>query len=157
MDLTSARVRRLAFTNSIKRKGLKLDPKLIEEGNHRMDGGHEAMMRLLQKPLRPTAVLTSNDMTAIGAMGAISERGLKIPLDISLIGFDDIELSAFTQPGLTTVRLSRQEIAKVAFRALYGAKDDTSAKGAEFTIRPTLIERKTTGPVPGKRAPRHPA
>lgn len=148
MDLTSARVRRRAFTNSMKRKGLILDRNLIEEGNHRMDGGHEAMARLLEKAVRPTAVLTSNDMTAIGAMGAISERGLKIPQDISLIGFDDIELSAFTQPGLTTVRLSRQEIAKVAFRALYGTKDNASAKGAEFTIRPALVERKSTGPVP---------
>jgi DNA-binding LacI/PurR family transcriptional regulator len=103
--------------------------------------------------VHPTAVLTSNDMTAIGAMGAIFERGLKVPQDISLIGFDDIDLSAFTQPGLTTVRLSRKEIAKVAFRALYGAKDNAAAKGAEFVIQPTLIERKSTGPVPaiGKR------
>jgi len=156
MDLTSARVRRRAFVNSMKRKGLKLDRSLIEEGNHRMDGGHEAMARLLDKAVRPTAVLTSNDMTAIGAMGAIFERGLKVPQDISLIGFDDIELSAFTQPGLTTVRLSRQEIAKIAFRALYDVKLNASAKGAEFTIQPTLIERKSTGPVSTRHAAKHP-
>jgi len=113
-----------------------------------MDGGHEAMIRLLDKPVRPTAVLTSNDMTAIGAMGAMFERGLKVPDDMSIIGFDDIELNTFSQPGLTTVRVSRQEIAKVAFRALYDLKDNPSAKGAEFTIRPTLIERKSTGPAP---------
>jgi DNA-binding LacI/PurR family transcriptional regulator len=147
MSLTSARVRRRAFANSIKRKSLTLDRNLIEEGNHRMDGGHEAMARLLDKAVRPTAVLTSNDMTAIGAMGAIFERGLKVPQDISLIGFDDIELSAFTQPALTTVRLPRQEIAKVAFRALYNTQQDASSKGSEYTIRPTLIERKSTGPV----------
>jgi LacI family transcriptional regulator len=148
MNLTSARVRRRAFMQSLKRKGLRLDRNLIEEGNHRMDGGHEAMLRLLEKSTRPTAVLTSNDMTAIGAMGALGERGLKVPRDISIIGFDDIELSAFTQPALTTVRLSRQEIAKIAFRALYGVKDDVTAKGAEYTIQPTLIERKSTGPAP---------
>ncbi len=156
MDLTSARVRSRAFTNSMKRKGLKIDRNMIEEGNHRMDGGREAMVRLLDKAARPTAVLTSNDMTAIGAMGAIFERGLKVPQDISLIGFDDIELSAFTQPGLTTVRLSRQEIAKTAFRALYDTKENASAKGAEFTIQPTLIERKSTGPVAARRATKHP-
>jgi LacI family transcriptional regulator len=156
MDLTSARVRHKAFTNSMKRKGLKLDRNMIEEGNHRMDGGHEAMARLLDKAIRPTAVLASNDMTAIGAMGAIFERGLKVPQDISLIGFDDIELSAFTQPGLTTVRLSRQEIAKIAFRALYDVKENASAKGAEFTIQPTLIERKSTGPVAARRGTKHP-
>ena len=154
MTLTSARVRRRAFMQSLKRKGLYLDRRLIEEGNHRMDGGHEAMIRLLGKDPRPTAVLTSNDMTAIGAIGALSEHGLKVPRDISMIGFDDIELSAFTQPALTTVRLSRPEIAKVAFRALYNARGDASAKGAEYTIQPVLIERKSTGPVPKKQETR---
>jgi len=152
MGLTSARVRRRAFMRSLQRKGLQLDRKLIEEGNHRMDGGHEAMIRLLAKDPRPTAVLTSNDMTAIGAIGTLADRGLKIPRDISIIGFDDIELSAFTQPALTTVRLSRQEIAKVAFRALYNNRDDAMAQGAEYTIVPTLIERKSTGPVPKHRS-----
>jgi DNA-binding LacI/PurR family transcriptional regulator len=152
MGLTSARVRRRAFMRSLQRKGLQLDRKLIEEGNHRMDGGHEAMIRLLAKDPQPTAVLTSNDMTAIGAIGTLADRGLKIPRDISIIGFDDIELSAFTQPALTTVRLSRQEIAKVAFRALYNNRDDAMAQGAEYTIVPTLIERKSTGPAPKHRA-----
>jgi LacI family transcriptional regulator len=151
MDLTSARVRRRAFVQSLKRKGLSLDNSLIEQGNHRMDGGHDAMNRLLAKSSRPTAILASNDMTAIGAIGALAEHGLKIPRDISVIGFDDIELSAFTQPALTTVRLSRQEIANIAFRALYNNRSDASAKGAEYTIQPTLIERKSTGPVPKSR------
>jgi DNA-binding LacI/PurR family transcriptional regulator len=147
MTLTSARLRRKAFCRSMKNKGLKIDEDLIEEGNHRMDGGHEAMALLLDKKVRPTAVLTSNDMMAIGAMGAVFERGLKVPHDISLIGFDDIELSAFTQPALTTVRLPRQEIAKIAFRALYNTRHNATAKGSEFTIQPILIERKSTGPV----------
>ncbi|GGG96786.1 LacI family DNA-binding transcriptional regulator [Silvibacterium dinghuense] len=147
MNLTSARVRKAAFIDSLKRKGLQLDEDLIENGNHRMDGGHDAMLRLLGKQHKPTAVLTSNDMTAIGAIGALSEHGLKVPRDISIIGFDDIALSAFTQPALTTVRLSRQEIAKVAFRALYHNRDDAAAEGAEYMIQPLLIERKSTGAV----------
>ena len=155
MSLASARVRRRAFMNSLKRKGLTLDRNLIEEGNHRMDGGQEAMARLLHKGLHPTAVLASNDMTAIGAMGAIFEHGLKIPRDISVIGFDDIEISAFTQPPLTTVRLSRPEIAKMAFHALYNNRDNSPAKGAEYTIQPALVERKSTGPVPERHAKRH--
>jgi DNA-binding LacI/PurR family transcriptional regulator len=90
-------------------------------------------------------------MTAIGAMGAIFEHGMEIPKDISIIGFDDIELSAFTQPALTTVRLSRQEIAKMAFRALYNNYQSSPIKGAEYTIQPTLIVRKSTGPKPPGR------
>jgi DNA-binding LacI/PurR family transcriptional regulator len=54
------------------------------------------------------------------------------------------------------VRLSRQEIAKIAFRALYDVKENASAKGAEFTIQPTLIERKSTGPVAARRGTKHP-
>ncbi len=106
------------------------------------------MLRLLDNKVHPTAVLASNDLTAIGAMGAIFERGLRIPDDISIIGFDDIELSAYTQPALTTVRLSRQEIAKMAFRALYNTNQSSTIKGAEYTIQPTLIVRKSTGPRP---------
>ncbi|HLH33294.1 MAG TPA: LacI family DNA-binding transcriptional regulator [Alloacidobacterium sp.] len=148
MSLTSARIRKRAFINIMKRNGIRLDPHFIEEGNHRTDGGHEAMLRLLDNKVHPTAVLASNDLTAIGAMGAIFERGLRIPDDISIIGFDDIELSAYTQPALTTVRLSRQEIAKMAFRALYNTNQSSTIKGAEYTIQPTLIVRKSTGPRP---------
>jgi DNA-binding LacI/PurR family transcriptional regulator len=155
MTLTSARLRYKAFINSLKRKKLNIDHDLIEEGNHRLDGGHEAMIRLLDKGVRPTAILTSNDMTAIGAMGAMFERGLKVPQDMSIIGFDDIELNTFSQPGLTTVRLSRNEIAKVAFHALYDARDNPSAKGSEFTIQPILIERKSTGPVSTRHRVKH--
>jgi len=151
MSLTSARIRKRAFINSLKRNGIKLDAHFIEEGNHRTDGGHDAMARLLDRKIRPTAVLASNDMTAIGAMGAIFERGLDIPKDISIIGFDDIELSAFTRPALTTVRLSRQEIAKMAFRALYNTYKANSIQGAEYAIQPSLIVRKSTGPKPSGR------
>lgn len=148
MSLASARIRKRAFINALKRNDLKLDTQFIEEGNHRTDGGHEAMLRLLDHKAHPTAVIASNDLTAIGAMGAVFERGLRIPQDISIVGFDDIDLSAFTQPALTTVRLSRQEIAKMAFRALYNTYQTGATKGAEYTIQPNLIVRKSTGPKP---------
>jgi LacI family transcriptional regulator len=98
-------------------------------------------------------VLASNDMTAIGALGAIHESGLRVPGDISIVGFDDIQISAFTMPALTTVRLSRDEIARVAFRALYSVRQDGS-KGAEYTVRPSLIVRQSTGRVPETTAKR---
>ncbi len=145
MDLNSAKVRRRAFLASMKRKGLNPDKNLIEEGNHRMDGGRDAMMRLLKKKKRPTAVMSSNDMTAIGAMGAIFEQGLKVPRDISLIGYDDIAMSAFTQPALTTVQLSRDEVAKLAFKALYGIQNAATATGEEYRIEPKLVVRQSTG------------
>ncbi|HEY1807998.1 MAG TPA: LacI family DNA-binding transcriptional regulator [Acidobacteriaceae bacterium] len=142
--LRSARLRRQEFIDCLNRNGLGAS--LIEEGNHRVDGGHDAMDRLLRGKVRPTAVLASNDMTAIGALGAIHESGLRVPDDISIVGFDDIQISAFTMPALTTVRLSRDEIARVAFRALYSVRQDGS-KGAEYTVKPSLVVRQSTAPA----------
>jgi DNA-binding LacI/PurR family transcriptional regulator len=145
--LRSAHTRREAFHSCMERAGL--DASLVEQGNHQVDGGHEAMERLLRSRRRPTAVVASNDMTAIGALGAIHERGLRVPEDIGIVGFDDIALSAFTQPALTTVKLSRAEIARLAFRALYNTRMDGGA-GTEFTVQPVLVVRSSTGPVPRK-------
>ena len=149
--LRSAHIRREAFEQCMRHK--RLDASLIEQANHQVDGGHEAMERLLRGRHKPTAVVASNDMTAIGALGAIHESGLRVPEDISIVGFDDIALSAFTQPALTTVKLSRAEIARLAFRALYSSRMDGSA-GAEYTVQPTLVVRQSTGPVPLRSASR---
>jgi LacI family transcriptional regulator len=154
LNLTSARVRRQAFAASLKRKRVRLDPEFIETGDHRMGGGHDAMTRLLARNSRPTAILASNDLTAIGAMGAIFEHGLSVPDDISVIGFDDIDLSAFTQPPLTTIRVSRTDIARTAFRALFHLHSEAPPQGAEYTIHPTLVERKSTGRMAPRAAPR---
>jgi len=149
MTLRSARLRREEFVASLERSGMGAG--MTEEGNHQVDGGHAAMARLLQRERRPTAVLASNDMTAIGALGAIHERGLRVPEDLSLVGFDDIQISAFTQPALTTVRLSREEIARVAFRALFSARQE-GGKGTESRVRPALVVRQSTGPAAGSAA-----
>ncbi len=145
LDLSSARIRRAAFLDSLKRVRLSSNHPLLSEGNHRMDGGRIAMERLLAGETPPTAVLASNDLTAIGAIGAIHQHGLRVPGDISVVGFDDIEISAFTYPPLTTVRLSRTEIADRAFHALYTAFGKTELEGAEYIIKPQLIVRGTTG------------
>ena len=125
---------------------------MIQEGDHCVEGGHAAMQRILQSQSqkagsRPTAVLTSNDLTAIGAMRAIAEVGLRVPQDISVIGCDDIQLSAFTMPPLTTISLPRDEIAKAAFRALLNARDPdgtTLLSGANQSVQPSLVVRHST-------------
>ena len=120
------------------------------------------MARILASGVKPTAVLTSNDLTAIGAMGAIAEAGLRVPEDISVIGYDDILLSAFTMPPLTTVSLPRADIATAAFRALWNAITSDAKKpvmGTDCLVRPKLVVRGSTGPVkrlgpPTKVAPK---
>ncbi len=157
LRLISARIRYNAFQDGLKSSHLNGNPNMIQEGNHRVDGGHDAMKRILDSGAKPTAVLASNDLTAIGAMGAIYEHGLRVPEDISVVGYDDIQLSAFTQPALTTMRLPRAEIATAAFRALFNSRQPGTnklAKGAWYRIQPTLVLRKSTGPAPRKRGPR---
>jgi len=91
---------------------------LIEEGNHKVDGGLQAMLRLLERRPQPTAVLASNDLTAIGALRGIRQYGLRVPEDISVVGFDDIQMAEYTEPPLTTVRLQQSEVASLACNAL---------------------------------------
>jgi DNA-binding LacI/PurR family transcriptional regulator len=155
MRLESALVRHTVFLAHSKRKNLLQHPGLIQEGNHRVDGGHDAMLRILDSGAKPTAVLASNDLTAIGAMGAIAERGLRVPEDISVIGFDDIQLSAFTRPPLTTVSLPRGEIAKAAFHALLHSLEQGSNKplmGKKYVVQPSMVLRSSTAPAPKRRS-----
>ena len=106
------------------------------------------MMRILESGGLPTAILGSNDLTAIGAMGAIHEKGLAVPSDVSVVGFDDIELSAYTMPALTTLRVPRRELASTAFRALFREREETSEKcrpRPTNVIKTRLVVRQSTG------------
>lgn len=156
LNLFSARERLGGYKESLKRHGLKLNPKLVMEANHRADGGEAAMKQILSSGAQLTAVVASNDLTAIGALGAIRARGMRVPDDISIVGYDDIILSAYTQPSLTTLRLPRDQIATAAFRALFNvSKTDSNGKkphvGTNQDILPTLVLRDSTAPVPGSR------
>jgi DNA-binding LacI/PurR family transcriptional regulator len=143
MNLTSAHTRYSAFVASLKAHGI-FDPALIEKGNHRIEGGAAAMKAFLKLPRPPTAVIASNDLTAIGALGAIHEMGLRVPEDISLIGFDDIAFAHLTNPPLTTVELSRRQLATIALAALdaliHGKRDSV----ANLTIPTHLVVRSST-------------
>ncbi len=157
LSLRSAQVRLEAFRHALERLGLVTRPEDVQAGDHRVDGGHAAMLRILQgsKPL-PTAVLASNDLTAIGAMGAIREAGLRIPEDISVIGFDGISLSAYTQPALTTLVVPRSELSALAFRSLYQYRSSTDGQPGEgsgsheYLLEPRLVVRGSTAIARGQ-------
>ncbi len=152
LSLGSAVVRAEAFERALQQHGSAATPaSWRQEGDHRVEGGHHAMQRILQSgERRPTAVITSNDLTAIGAMGAIHEAGLRIPQDISVVGFDGIELSAYTQPALTTMAVPRGELAAQAFRSLLRHKEDGAKffSSKEYVIEPRLLVRQSTGAPP---------
>jgi len=142
-DLQSARTRREAFVAGLKERRIAVRPEMIAQGDHRIEGGFAAMQTLLKLPELPTAVIASNDLTAIGALDAIYGAGLKVPQDISLVGFDDISFAHLTQPRLTTVLLSRTQIAVTAFAALEKLIRNENDK-PEYVIATRLVLRAST-------------
>jgi len=144
--LKSAQVRRSAFLQCLVDGGIAEDQGYLEQGDHKVEGGLQAMSRLLRLTPRPTAVLASNDLTAIGALRSIHRAGLRVPDDISIVGFDDILLAQFTDPPLTTVRLSRTEIARCSFDALLSSINGKH-EGDEILVETSLVVRDSTSKV----------
>src|ERR1700719_3069371 len=95
-NLKSAMARKAAFESAMQEIGLGIAPEMIVVGDHKVEGGMQALAQLVGLRERPTAILCSNDMTAIGVMREAYEYGIAIPRDLSLVGFDDIRLSQFT-------------------------------------------------------------
>jgi DNA-binding LacI/PurR family transcriptional regulator len=137
-----------AFLRAMKRVGLVPHPEFIKVGNFRITGGVAAMSELLSLRDRPTAVLAANDLTAIGGMRAAMKMGVSIPGDLSIVGFDDIEMSDIVHPPLTTLRLPRLELATAFFTALEHLKCAPQSEGKQYSVKTTLVVRESTGPAP---------
>ena len=150
LTLRSALARKAAFEQSMREIGLNFAPELIIEGDHTMKGGMRALLELLSMRERPTGVLCSNDMTAIGVMREAYDYGIRVPEDLSVVGFDDIRLAQFMIPPLTTVQMSQTELANLAFKALLNhvESNSSSLKHTEYDLHTTLVVRKSTGLVP---------
>jgi LacI family transcriptional regulator len=144
LALHSARTRRQAFVDRMRAHRLTLDRRLIREGTHTADGGQREASALLRLPRKPTAVIASNDWTAIGALHAIQSAGLRVPEDISLVGFDDIPLVSYTTPALTTVRMSAVDVGSTAFQSLFRMIGGELPEGDLFPIPTKLVVRHST-------------
>jgi DNA-binding LacI/PurR family transcriptional regulator len=157
LRLKSAEARQLAFLRSMEEIRLEVDRRLLVEGDHTIEGGIAALGQLLSGLIRPTAVICSNDMTALGVMRKSYEDGISIPRDLSVIGFDDIRLAQFVLPALTTVQMSQAELARLAFHALLSEvqREAPSPTGTEYVLTTHLVLRESTHLVSGstKRSP----
>jgi DNA-binding LacI/PurR family transcriptional regulator len=113
-----------------------------------------ALVELLGGRKQPTAVLCSNDMTAIGVMREAYDHGVKIPTDLSVVGFDDIRLAQFMTPPLTTVQMSQKELARIAFRALLNelGPESQSTPRSQYVLTTSLVLRRSTAMA---RSPEH--
>jgi DNA-binding LacI/PurR family transcriptional regulator len=110
-------------------------------------GGKQAAHELLASDFRPTAVLCVNDFMALGVIRELRDQGFLVPRDISVTGFDNIQLSEFSNPALTTVNIPRRKIGQMAFEAL-APKESSGDRPREFVIDPELLVRESTGPAP---------
>jgi LacI family transcriptional regulator len=147
LRLRSAAARKDAFVDCMRSIGLTTNPDWLVEGDHTLDGGRDAMQKVLALADRPTAVLCSNDMTAIGVQHALFEADMKVPDDLSIIGFDDIHLAEYTIPPLTTVRMSCADLALRAVNLLMEQlqPEPGRPKTAHPKIDTRLVVRQTTG------------
>lgn len=135
---------RAAVELELKKLGLKLH---VVEGNNDAESGAEAAARLLTLSEPPTAVLCSNDLTALGAMRSFAKCGLAVPKDISVVGADDVPLAALSQPPLTTVRIPREQLGKLALDILHAMLGSARRTGTEFLLATDLVIRESTGPA----------
>jgi DNA-binding LacI/PurR family transcriptional regulator len=116
-----------------------------------VEGGAAAAERLVTAGA--TAVICGSDLMALGAVRAVRSRGLRVPDDVSVVGYDDSILVAFTDPPLTTVRQSVASMGAAAVRALLDEIAGTPAPRAEYVFRPELVVRASTGSAPSGSAP----
>ena len=156
LKLRSAVARKVAFEESMHEIGLEVRPEFVIEGNHRLEGGKRALQALSKLREQPTALICSNDMTAIGVMRQAYDLGIAVPQELSVIGFDDTRLADFMIPPLTTIQMSQKEIATLAFNALLKEvqRDVPSSTGTEYVLKTQLILRNSTTFPPGSGQPK---
>jgi DNA-binding LacI/PurR family transcriptional regulator len=148
--LHSAITRENDFRAAIAAADLTLHKKAVIECDHTLKGGMAGFRRMRALSVQPTAIICSNDMTAIGVLRAAYMDGLRVPQDLSVIGLDDIDFAEFTLPPLTTIRLSRTDLARAAFEALRQQAENpgNSARQREFLVSTSLVVRGSTAPPP---------
>jgi LacI family transcriptional regulator len=146
VHLKTAAMRKTAFQECMKEIVLPIPPQLLVEGDHTMEAGMSAMSALASLPGRPSAVVCSNDLTAIGLMRQAFELSLHVPRDLSVVGFDDIRLAQFMIPPLTTVQMSQAIVAETAFKALLECAEPQCTRPLRQvdTIETNLVLRRST-------------
>mgnify|MGYP000076633986 CR=1 FL=1 len=140
--------REKGYRQAMRKAKLKVEKDWVVEGEQTIDGARRATRRLLTHEQRPTAIFCANDEMALGAVHEIKSAGLKIPTDISVIGFDDIRYAEVMDPPLTTIAQPAEEIGERTMRrlvqAIEGSENDNSAE----IVPHKLIVRKSTGNAP---------
>ena len=122
------------------------DPALVTQGSFTEEGGYRATRTLLESRVRFTAVFAANDLSAIGVVRAVAESGMRVPQDVSVVGFDDIRLASYTTPPLTTIRQPAAMIARRATELLMDLTEGRQVEVRPHLLEPELVVRESSAP-----------
>lgn len=137
--------RRKAYRAAMRKHGLAERTRVIP-GNHTEDSGMRAADVLLGEESLPTAVLAANDRCALGLLGALHKAGVKVPQEVSVVGYDDSRVAMLSHIGLTTVHQNADELGRLAVRTAVERIESPNAPARELVLDPELRVRDTTGP-----------
>jgi LacI family transcriptional regulator, galactose operon repressor len=139
------------YRDALRARGLAFRDEYVGYGDFYVESGQQAMTRLLDLDEPPTGVVCASDLMALGAIRAVAERGLNVPRDVSIVGFDDIQLAGHVQPPLTTLRQEKARLGAEAGRALTRLIAERAAEKEAMTLPVELIVRASTAPPPAGR------
>jgi len=137
------------YVQALRRNGIEVDPHYIARGDFTFEAGSDALEQLMAQPQPPTAIFCHTDVMALGAISCAKRRGLRVPEDLSIMGFDDIALSKFCDPPLTTVAQPRFNIGKEAMLLLLDQLQGQTVSNGSRLLDCVLVERGSTS-APGK-------
>jgi LacI family transcriptional regulator len=140
--------RLLPYQDCLRAADLPVAPELIITCGTTIEDGYQAALQLLKLPMRPTALLAINDLLAIGALRAASDLGLRVPADLSVVGYDDIPLASYLAPRLTTSSKDMIKVGRGAVKLLLARIQDPDLPHQRVNIEARFIIRESTGPAP---------
>ena len=144
----SSSVRGKGFLDALAERGIPMDPAYDIQGGYTFESGVEAGHALLSLPQPPTAIFTLNDDLALGVMQAARDRGLELPRDLSVVGYDDLPMAARVWPNLTSVRLPIRDMGRMAAEKLLAPMRGVDpAKLEQPEVRPALVIRRSAIPA----------
>lgn len=145
-DVMCSRARIDGYRTAMEEVGLSLDPTLVRHGDFFVGGGYTHGAALLDLPEPPTAIFAGSDLQALGVMRAARERGLRVPEDLSIVGYDDLPVAAWIGPPLTTVRQPLQEMAATAARMVLDIARGEAPTNLRIDLATELVVRESTAP-----------
>src|SRR5258708_30756384 len=148
LHLTNAKERLGGFKRAVREARLHLSPEYVQETSFDKSGGHSKALVLLRLIPRPTAIFAGNDMIALGALLAIREAGLRCPEDVSLMGFDDLDLAETTNPSLSSVSQSGYQLGSSAARILLDRLQGDQGPAKHLILETSLKLRHSVAPPP---------